>query len=119
MKREFNTPRPLQFMNVKEVYLALRGWRLYASTSGTLKCDKCRGSHPKVYLKDIPGTEFDNCYCEQHVMEDEDRKKPNREKARAPKRFWEWCPGCDRDRLTTGKKCRVCGTKLMQSREKK
>lgn len=50
---------------------------------------------------------------------DDEYKKSNREKTRAPKRFWEWCPGCDRDRLTTGKKCRVCGTKLMQSREKK
>jgi rRNA maturation endonuclease Nob1 len=54
------------------------------------------------------------------MSDSEDVHKPsNREKARAPKRFSEWCPGCDRDLLAPGKKCRVCGVKLMQAREKK
>lgn len=46
-------------------------------------------------------------------------RKPNRTKARAPKRWAEWCPSCDRDLIWMGKGCKVCGAKVWQSREKK
>jgi hypothetical protein len=50
---------------------------------------------------------------------DPDRVQTNREKRRAPHRFWEWCPGCDRDVIYPGKNCRICGTKSYTARDKK
>jgi rRNA maturation endonuclease Nob1 len=50
---------------------------------------------------------------------DPDHAQTNRQKVRAPRRFWEWCPGCDRDVIYPGKNCNVCGTKSYTARDKK
>ena len=43
-------------------------------------------------------------------MENEDYKKSNREKTQTTKsKTHRWCAYCDRDIVTSGRKCGVCG----------